>query len=102
MPGQVEQANSEHFLCNMEQLLEHWKQLWTDVLIASPKSMIGHILHNKIDIIKSFDYFTHRLTGIAVMLLISLKLTNSMLMITFKVQIFLWPISKKWSASLQI
>jgi hypothetical protein len=42
MPSQVERANSEHFLRNVEQL--HWKQLWTDVLIPSPKSMIEHIL----------------------------------------------------------
>ena len=66
-------------LCNVEQL--HWKQIWTDVLIPSPKSMIEHILQNKI--IKSFNYFSHRLTGIALMLSISLKLTNGMLRITF-------------------
>ena len=78
-PSQVERANSEHFLRNVEQL--HWKQLWTDVLIPSPKSMIEHILRNKI--IKSFNYFSHRLTGIALMLSISLKLTNGMLRITF-------------------
>ena len=35
-PSQVERANSEHFLRNVEQL--HWKQLRTDVLIPSPKS----------------------------------------------------------------
>ena len=78
--SQVERANSEHFLRNVEQL--HWKQLWTDVLIPSPKSMIEHILRNKI--IKSFNYFSHRLTGIALMLSISLKLTNGMLRITLQ------------------
>ena len=41
---------------------------------------IEHILRNKI--IKSFNYFSHRLTGIALMLSISLKLTNGMLRIT--------------------
>ena len=98
MPSQVERANSEHFLRNVEQL--HWKQLWTDVLIPSPKSMIEHILRNKI--IKSFNYFSHRLTGIALMLSISLKLTNGtgMLRITFTIQNLLWSISEKWSASL--
>ena len=96
--SQVERANSEHFLRNVEQL--HWKQLWTDVLIPSPKSMIEYIFRNKI--IKSFNYFSHRLTGIALMLSISLKLTNGMLRITFTILIqnFLWSISEKWSASL--
>ena len=93
-PSQVERANSEHFLRNVEQL----KQLWTDVLIPSPKSMIEYILRNKI--IKSFNYFSHRLTGIALMLSISLKLTNSMLRITFAIQNLLWSIPEKWSASL--
>ena len=79
-PSKVERANSEHFLRNVEQL--HWKQLWTDVLIPSPKSMIEHILRNKI--MKSFNYFSHRLTGIALLLLISLKLTNGMLRITLQ------------------
>jgi hypothetical protein len=83
-------------LRNVEQL--HWKQLWTDVLIPSPKSMIEHILWNKI--IKSFNYFSHRLMGIALMLSISLKLTNGMLRITFTIQNLLWSISEKWSASL--
>ena len=45
------------------------------------KSMIEYILRNKI--IKSFNYFSHRLMGIALMLSISLKLTNGMLRITF-------------------
>ena len=44
--------------------------------------MIEHILRNKI--IKSFNYFSHRLTGIALMLSISLKLTNGMLRITLQ------------------
>jgi len=44
-PSHVERANSEHFLRNVEQL--HWKQLWTDVLIPSPKSMIEYILQKK-------------------------------------------------------
>ena len=44
--------------------------------------MIEYILRNKI--IKSFNYFSHRLTGIALMLSISLKLTNGMLRITLQ------------------